>query len=163
MSPTGLPHLNRDHSDTARSLRHQALDLLARREHATQELAAKLIAKGADSTAIESLLTQLQREGLLSDARFAAARSRYRRERGFGPLHVSADLLARGVPRQVVTETIEADADLWLEAARQAKEKRFGPGHPPDRPTAAKWMRFLQTRGFTHQQIRHALNSDEAD
>ena len=146
-----------------RPLRHQALDLLARREHASHELGTKLLAKGGDRTEIETVLTQLQQEGLLSDARFAEMRCRQRREAGFGPLHVSSDLLARGLSRQLITEVIDAESELWLSAARHAKQKRFGPGRPRDPATQAKWMRFLHARGFTQRQIRHALHDTEAE
>lgn len=146
-----------------RPLRHQALDLLARREHASHELTTKLLAKGGDRAEIETVVTQLQQQGLLSDARFAEMRCRQRREAGFGPLHVSSDLLARGLPRQLVTDVIDAQSELWLSAARRAKQKRFGSGPPRDPATQAKWIRFLQTRGFTQPQIRHALHDADAD
>ena len=52
------------------TLRERALRLLARRDHSRVELVRKL-ATHATSEEIDSLATQLEQSGLLSDARFA--------------------------------------------------------------------------------------------
>ena len=53
-------------------LRRKAIGLLARREHSRAELARKLAADGTEED-IATVLAQLEAEGLLSDARAAAA------------------------------------------------------------------------------------------
>jgi len=56
------------------SLRDRAIRLLARREYARAELEWRLLARGGDRTEVRSVLSELESEGLLSDARYARAK-----------------------------------------------------------------------------------------
>ncbi|MEF8833665.1 MAG: RecX family transcriptional regulator [Halofilum sp. (in: g-proteobacteria)] len=60
--------------------------LLARREHAAAELAAKLEQRGYARAAIDAEIEQLAAEGLQSDERFAMLFVEQRVARGDGPL-----------------------------------------------------------------------------
>src|SRR6184192_553596 len=55
------------------TLKAAAIRLLARREYARAELAERLIARGAVRAEVEQVLDELERNGYLSDARFAQA------------------------------------------------------------------------------------------
>ena len=68
-----------------RDVRRAAMDILARREHCCAELKRKLQAKSFSGDTIDTVLRQLQDEGLLSDSRFAESYVRFRAMKGFGP------------------------------------------------------------------------------
>ena len=62
-------------------------------------------------------------------------------------------------------ETLEAlgEARIRLQGAvaREARRRRFGVSPPGDYAGRARQARFLQYRGFTHEQIRAALGPGE--
>jgi regulatory protein len=66
-------------------IRQVALRLLARRDHAIGELARKLRERGFGTDEIKPVLVEFEREGWLSDARFAEVFVRSRIDRGQGP------------------------------------------------------------------------------
>lgn len=139
------------------AVRRQAMDLLARREHACQELKNKLARHVHDADLIERVVAELADEGLQSDLRYAQSMLYSKAQRGFGPMRLQADLQAAGVDEAIVAQAM-ADLDTdWQEQARQARHKRFGPEKPTDYKVRAKQMRFLQRRGFDMDQIMAAF------
>ncbi|MGD8696441.1 MAG: regulatory protein RecX, partial [Gammaproteobacteria bacterium] len=58
---------------TAADVRRTAMNLLARREYARRELAARLASRGLPGDLIDPVMDELTRENLLSDERFADA------------------------------------------------------------------------------------------
>lgn len=151
------------------ALRRRAMDLLARREHSRAELAAKLRDRfaEADPDAIESVLDKLAAENLQSDRRFAGEYLRMRMRRGFGWLHIRAELQSRGVADSIVSELVRPDEE-WLELAgnlvdsRLAGQKDLTPGGREHQ----RLFRFLQGRGFSaetaHRSLRKAISRNPA-
>ncbi|MCG8432680.1 MAG: recombination regulator RecX [Gammaproteobacteria bacterium] len=137
--------------------RRVATGLLARREHSAFELQRKLQSRGVQSALIEQLIEELQQENLLSDVRFTEQFVRSRSERGSGPVKIRLELQERGVNDKHIDATIQALARDWVRAAAQVREKKFGKTVPSDYTEQAKQARFLQSRGFTAEQIRKAL------
>jgi regulatory protein len=142
-----------------RSARAAALDALARRDYATEELRRKLLEKGYDATVVAPLLEALRAENLLDDRRYTENFVTYHAVRGQGPLRIRADLCRQGLPGSLVEECLEAYPD-WIVHLRKAQQKKFGaelPTHYADKQRQAK---FLGYRGFTSAQIRMALGFD---
>jgi len=142
------------------SPREDAIRLLARREYARAELAARLAAKGHDSAAVDASLDALAEEGLQSDARFVESFVRARIARGQGPLKIRLELERRSVDRECLRATLAAFAESGeldgFALACAALAKRFaGPGNTPRE--RARRERFLAGRGFDAEQVRHAL------
>ena len=148
--------------DPAR-IRTRALGLLARREHSSQELRTKLLQRGYDSTAVEAVLSSLDGEKLLSDARFVQEFVAARVRRGSGPLKIREELRGRGVSGEIVEEALGSLAGAWSEGAEAARSKRFGKALPKDMQERARQARFLQQRGYSMQDIRKALKGDIED
>lgn len=146
-------------SDT-RALRSKAVELQARREHSAAELQQKLITKGYDATGVQQIIAELQQQGLICDERFAEAFARYRAERGHGPMRIVAELRERGVNETVVAGAVDQRDPDWIERARQVRSKRFGEELPAEFGERGRQSRFLQYRGFTSDQIRHAMEQD---
>ena len=133
--------------------RRKALDLLARREHAVRELRDKLIARGVDRQVAGDTVENLVVEGLVSDRRFVEDFLRARKNRGYGPLRIQAELRQRGVDDELLFEYINPHDQQWAENIRDVWQKRFGDHPPRDLKERARQTRFLQYRGFTSAQI----------
>ena len=154
MRPSSKPE---DPNDT-RACRKKALDLLARREHARAELGAKLKVRGFTLDCIECVLDRLIAEGLMDDARFAEVFVRARASRRQGPIKILAELRSRGLADGVIDEAVRDSEQDWTDLARQARAKRFGFDPPPGFADRARQRRFLESRGFSAEQINSALD-----
>jgi len=142
-------------------VRATAMNLLARREHSTQELRDKLLARGFDDDEITPALQTLSREGLLSDERFTESFIHSRMERGSGPVKIRAELRQRGVTDEVIANWLDERDRVWLERAEAVRCKKFGSALPVDYKEKARQARFLQYRGFSAEQTRQVLRDDE--
>ncbi|MEW5770881.1 MAG: recombination regulator RecX [Pseudomonadota bacterium] len=142
------------------SLRARALNLLARREHSRAELARKLSPHG-DPDAVAVLLDELERENLLSNARFAESLAHSRAGR-HGSLRLKADLRDKGVPESVIGDVVGAARENDLEAAREVWRRKFGQA-PADAAERARQMRFLASRGFPAEVVRRVVGGAEDD
>jgi len=139
------------------AIRGAALKLLARREHAARELERKLLGRGYEAAAVESVLRALDSEGLLSDHRFVESFVTQRIARGQGPVRILMELRELGIDEARVERALaEAGAD-WFDLARRVRQKRFGKFAARTIGERAKQARFLQYRGFTADQVRAAL------
>lgn len=112
---------------------------------------------------IEAVLSTLSSEGLLSDARYAVARSHAGRRRGWGPVRLRRELEIHGVAPETIAEVVEDSSRRWTEEAEQVRRRRFGAPLPADHREVARQARFLQSRGFTMEQIRRVLRPARND
>jgi regulatory protein len=143
---------------TAQSITARAVNLLARREHSQAELRKKLRKAEFELDDIDATIHKLAEADIQSDARFAENYLRYRSQRGYGSQKIRLELKERGVDSQTINTAFEqADID-WFELAVTARNKRFGQQAPDDLKDRAKQQRFLQYRGFTHEQISESFN-----
>jgi regulatory protein len=142
-----------------RSARAAALDALARRDYATEELRRKLLEKGYDAAVVAPLLEALRAEKLLDDRRYTENFVTYHAVRGQGPLRIRADLRRQGLPGSLVEECLEGYPD-WIVQLGKARAKKFGAGLPTHYADKQRQAKFLGYRGFTSAQIRLALGFD---
>ena len=144
----------------ATALRRRAMDLLARREHSRCELARKLQDRfpEADPESVEEVLTRLAEENLQSDRRFAEEFVHMRMRRGFGWLHIRADLQARGVNEDTIASFSRPDEE-WLALAEilAASRLRSQTGIALGNRDHQRLFRFLQSRGFPVEIANRAL------
>ena len=145
----------------AKSVREAAMDYLSRREHSTHELTQKLLAKEYESEEVLAALEKLSQEGLLSDERFTEAFVYYRMQRGSGPFKINAELRQKGVSDAMIAQFLDERDCAWLNVAQDVRDKKFGPALPLDIKEKARQARFLQQRGFTHEQTRSVLRDDD--
>jgi regulatory protein len=137
------------------------MDFLARREHSFFELQQKLSRKfpDADEEMLEAVLAALRSENLQSDERFVESYVRYRKSRGFGMLHILADLQSRKVGDEFISRHLFADDEDWLHIAEELTERRLGDIQVEFGSKAhKKHLRFLQSRGFSPREIRAVLD-----
>lgn len=105
----------------------------------------------------------LAREGLLSDERYIEAYHQSRVRRGWGPLRIRADLREHGISDALIDAYVDINADYWWDVIRAARTKRFGDAPPQRFEERAKQARYLQSRGFTAEQVRGALKSSHGE
>ena len=137
----------------------KAIEWLARREHSQLELRNKLRARGFSKEEIEPALTHLIAKGFQSDDRFLESFVAGRTARGHGPIAIEAELRLRGISGEAVYTILSAPKCAWIDLARFVRIKRFGADLPKDTREQMAQMRFLAQRGFTHEQIRLALQT----
>jgi regulatory protein len=111
---------------------------LARREHSVHGLRERLLRAGVSDTDADDALEELQRVGLLDDARFASERARVLAERGKGDAAIRFDLEHAGVEAAGVEGAI---AELEPEAERAARLV-------DRRGATTATARLLASRGF---------------
>lgn len=140
------------------TLRERALNLLARREHSRAELARKLSTHVVDED-LDALLDDLEREKLLSNARYAEMLAHARVGR-HGSLRLKADLRDKGVPSEILEATLAKARENDLQTARAVWQKKFG--EPPrDAAERARQMRFLAGRGFPAEVVRRVVGGED--
>ena len=142
-----------------KEVRRKAMDLLARREHSVAELRRKLLAKGYEPSTVDEQLQKLEQENLLSDRRFTESYVNFRSKKGFGPMRIEQELKEKGIGHELQQEYLD-NKDYWRNIAKEVREKRFGSTVPNDYKDKAKQMRFLQYRGFSHEQMRHLFDDE---
>jgi regulatory protein len=143
-----------------RTIRTAALALLAGRDFSRQELTGRLLRKGFAARVVDAAVTTLVQQGLLRETRFVEQYVDQHARRGHGPHRIRMELRQRGVEDALIEQAL-AEAGLdWLQAAREARRRKFGASPPLDARERAKQARFLQYRGFTSDQIRAALGPD---
>jgi regulatory protein len=143
----------------SRAARVDALDALARRDYASEDLRRKLLDKGYDPTAVAGVIERLCSEKLVDDRRYVESFVSYRAARGQGPHRVRADLRKIGLEGEIVEQGLTAYGD-WIADLRRARQKKFGAQLPTLYADKQRQARFLGYRGFTGAQIRVALGFD---
>ena len=133
--------------------------LLARRDFTSQELRAKLDAKGFATAATAAVIADLIRAGLLNDERYAQNYVAYHAGRGQGPVRIAAELRRRGLATDLIDGALAGGPD-WGALARKVRRAKFGPQPPASWAQRARQARFLQYRGFSSDHIRAATGME---
>lgn len=137
---------------------HSAVNYLSRREHSALELMDKLKTKGYSSTDISVIIEYLQEKNYQSDQRFAECSIRNRASRGYGWLYIKQMLKQKGVCENIINEEAKNQQIDWYLQAELAYNKRFAGIVIKDEKDKAKRLRFMQSRGFTLDQIFTLIN-----
>ena len=148
MSHTGDNEKNSFPREALNAARNTALNLLSQREHSQFELQQKLSLRNYSTDIIESVVTRLLKENLLSDARYSESYARMRANKGYGPLRIRQELYERGVAKEIVGEMLSENETDWLDILQRTHDKKFKPSQPDSTAERAKRIRFLQQRGF---------------
>lgn len=144
--------------DTPGELKARALRHLARREHSRAELERKLAPHAESPVALEQLLDALAAKRQLSDERYAEARA-HQLSRKYGAARIRQDLKAKGIDDDIAGK-ISAEGEAARAAAILARKYR---APATTRMELARRMRFLQSRGFSHDTIRRVVSSADDD
>jgi len=126
-------------------------------------LRRKLQHKGYPADELDTVLTDLTAEGLLSDLRYVQCRLRSRAAQGYGKLRIRQELLSQGLSEDIVDRELEQDGTDWQAMMMQVRDKRFGAELPSDSTEIARQARFLQYRGFSSRMIHRLLHHRDSD
>lgn len=131
--------------------REQALDraarALARRDHSTKSLRAKLERAGVSEPARDDAVETLARLGYLDDERFARDRAAQLAGRGYGDEWIRADLQVQGVAPEAAEPALAALEPERERALREAA--KLGGG--------LRAARTLARRGFSEESLEGVL------
>ena len=136
----------------------RAVGLLSRREYSRFELERRLrrgLGPDDDPAEVERVLDRLQRDGLLSDTRFATSLVRLRAPR-YGDLRIARDLRERGVAPELAESALAAVDGTEARRALDAWARRFT-ALPTTADERGRQGRYLQARGFTMDTIVRVL------
>ena len=155
-----LFHPQRDKKSVdPKNARKKGMDFLAIREYGHEELILKLQTKGYSRQPSIETVDKLQQDGLQDDSRFAESYSRSRYKQGKGPARITHELEAKKLAIKVIDAalaTLEVD---WFDLAREVRVRKFGAESPLEYKEKSKQMRFLQSRGFSMEQISAAFKN----
>ena len=127
------------------------LKMLMRREHSRLELFQKLQTKGFDVDVVNNSISKLVEQNYQSDDRFSEEFIQMRFNQGKGPLKIASELKMRGI------NTFDLSVFDWFQLAKEIRQRKFGDLSSLDFKETAKQKRFLQSRGFTLDQINQAF------
>ena len=127
------------------------LKMLMRREHSRLELFQKLQTKGFDVDVVNNSISRLVEQNYQSDDRFSEEFIQMRFNQGKGPVKIASELKMRGV------NTFDLSVFDWFQLAKEIRQRKFGDLSSLDFKETAKQKRFLQSRGFTLDQINQAF------
>lgn len=153
-------------------IRLAGMDLLARREHSSQELITKLkrrFGKRLDGDElIHDVIDQLTNDGLLSNERYAASMARQLVNRGSGPSKVAYELRQKGCDPDVALVDAFPDGVDWFAVAEDVFDRKFGARAMPEewdqkQKERAKRGRFMASRGFAPSHFMHLLDGTTDD
>ena len=145
--------------DIFNNIYNKSLDLLSRREHSTKEIREKLLLRFDDCAVIDSVLTKLEKNNLISNLRFAEAYVSSRKRKGFGPKKISFELISKGVSESITNKAITEEGG-WRKAAKRVFVKKFKNGKNSDAKDILKQKTFLQNRGFGFKEIESVFGDD---
>ncbi|MFT6899276.1 MAG: regulatory protein [Paraglaciecola sp.] len=91
---------------------------------------------------------------MLSEKRFAQVMVRSRISKGVGEQRIQRELAEHEISHELIEAAFSEQDQDWDELALQVYVKKFGLIAPKDWQEQQKRNRFLQYRGFSHEQIR---------
>ncbi len=133
------------------SLRGRAIAALSRREYSRQELFTKLLPLASDHEQLDSVLSDLESEGLLSDQRCAESIGRVRGAK-YGAARVRHELQQKGIEGGALDSVVDQLRASETDRLQQVWNKRFGTP-PSSADERIKQQRFLAQRGFSAEAI----------
>src|SRR5438105_10113986 len=156
--------------ETEGELYEYAVGALGRRMRSVAEL-KRLLRQRVDfeneigQTLVEIVIRRLKDQGYLSDAKYAAAYSAFRRDNEkFGRRRVTTDLKIKGVHGEVIESAVGA-AYEEINEEKQAREylRRKRLQKPKDQKQAARIFRQLARAGFGAKTIFSILKKWDVD
>ena len=148
-------------ADLQAQVRDRAWMLLARREHSVEELRQKLVQRGFESQAVDSVLADLKERGDISDVRFAETMISHRAKSGYGPAYIRQKKRKKGITSDLVASALDSADICWREIATLKYTARFAGESILDYKEWTRRASYLKRRGFDSQIIVEILGEWE--
>ncbi|MBA6356867.1 MULTISPECIES: regulatory protein RecX [unclassified Colwellia] len=146
-----------------KAILHCSVGILSRREHSYEELMQKLKFRQHSEDEITPVLEFLIKKNYLSDQRFAESLFGSRLNKGYGWLYISNELEQKGVCDTIIAELSKNQQIDWYLQAELAYNKRFGESTIKDQKDKLKRIRFMQSRGFSSDEIMILIKYTHSD
>ena len=112
---------------------------------------------------LDSVLEKLKDDGHQSDERYTEAFVRSRVNRGDGPVKIRHALAQNGILPDTIDRYLDQGENFWCALLTEVRDRKFGGRAPSDYSEWARQARFLQSRGFTSEQIRNSVAIQESE
>lgn len=116
--------------------------------------------RGYPAEDIETVLDDLERTDLLSEARLVEMYVAERLAKGFGPVRIRFELREKGLSDAQIDPHMQLDDEHCLALIGATHDRRFGAESRDQRQTLAKRARFLEYRGFPSHLIARFLDAE---
>ncbi|MBV7297754.1 recombination regulator RecX [Enterovibrio sp. NIFS-20-8] len=140
------------------------MGMLSRRDHSELELRQKLAQRQCPADEIDAAIEHCLYHNWLDDKRFAEMLLRHGVGKGHGWQRICFDAKRKGISTALLETAQDSQQHDWYELAKELACRRFGDidGNLPevDFKQRAKWTRYLQSRGFSFDQINYALSKE---
>lgn len=142
-------------------LLEKAVNLLNYRAHSRKELSDKLKRKtGCRDAELEVVLNRLEELGFLNDRTYASSVVRSCARKGYGTQRVMSELARRGIPKRFREEALTEMPETGDTLERLIREKLR---NPANRDEVRKVSAAMVRRGYTWDEIRHAIERVNAE
>lgn len=133
----------------------RALRIINARPMSREELRKRLVEKGETPETAEECAEWLCQMGLINDAEYAGSVVRHYAAKGYGASRIKQELRRHGVSRELWDEAMSQMPEQDEYLARFLRSRLSDPG---DRAQVKKVSDALFRRGYSWDQIKHALN-----
>lgn len=133
----------------------RALRIINARPMSREELRKRLIEKGETPDNAEACAEWLCQMGLINDTEYAGSVVRHYAAKGYGASRIKQELRRHGVSHELWDEAMEQMPEQDEYLARFLRSRLSDPG---DRAQVKKVSDALFRRGYSWDQIKHALN-----
>ena len=140
----------------------RALTFLEKRDRTEREIADRLARDGFSEDAAMQTLGRLREAGLVDDADYAARYAEALTAKGRGRLRIAEEMRRKGLPGELVRNTLEdlntAEDERGRALAEARKAFALVPEGTEPRKAMAKVSRRLAALGFSYDVIGEAVN-----
>ena len=133
----------------------RALRIINARPMSREELRKRLVEKGETPENAEECAEWLCQMGLINDTEYAGSVVRHYAAKGYGASRIKQELRRHGLSRELWDEAMEQMPEQDEYLARFLRSRLTDPG---DRAQVKKVSDALFRRGYSWDQIKHALN-----
>lgn len=133
----------------------RALRIINARPMSREELRKRLVEKGETPENAEECAEWLCQMGLINDTEYAGSVVRHYAAKGYGASRIKQELRRHGLSRELWDEAMEQMPEQDEYLARFLRSRLSDPG---DRAQVKKVSDALFRRGYSWDQIKHALN-----
>ena len=133
----------------------RALRIINARPMSREELRKRLVEKGETPENAEECAEWLCQMGLINDTEYAGSVVRHYAAKGYGAARIKQELRRHGVSRELWDEAMSQMPEQDEYLARFLRSRLTDPGN---RAQVKKVSDALFRRGYSWDQIKHALN-----
>lgn len=135
-------------------IKNYALKLTSRYIYSEKRLREKIKDKFGEFDGLEKIISWLKEYGAIDDEKNREFIVNNLKEKGYGAKYIKLYLKKRGFKNDLNIENQEEDIRKWFEKKIKQERKPF------DRKKIARIFRYLQSKGFTSEEIISFLKKE---